>query len=348
MFDKLEAVEKRYEEITKMISDPEVIANQSEWQKLMKEHASIEEIVLKYREYKKTKQTMEEAEEMMQDKELKELAEAEFYEAKEKLPKIKGSLDNDCLIVGSDQVWNPSYLKNTPYLLDGYDDCKRISYAASVGVDSLTKEQANSFEKALKHYRAISVREQSAKDFLQPLTNTDIKVVLDPTLLLDRATYEQIEKRPKDIGENESYVLCYILGDENGKVAINEFATQNKCRIIMFSDKTGSNYGVEEFLYLIHHAKLICTDSFHACVFSFIFERPFVVFKRKGKSNRMYSRLEHFLKVFRLGGREFNSDSITEKNLLVDYTVGKRILEQKREKSTEFLRKALELSDESR
>ena len=92
MFDKLEAVEQRYEEVTKMISDPEVISNQSEWQKLMKEHASIEDIVLKYREYKKTKQSMQEAEEMMQDKELKELAEMEYYEAKEKLPKIEEEL----------------------------------------------------------------------------------------------------------------------------------------------------------------------------------------------------------------------------------------------------------------
>ena len=49
MFDKLEAVEKRYEELTKAISDPEVIANQTEWQKLIKEHSSIEEVVLKYR-----------------------------------------------------------------------------------------------------------------------------------------------------------------------------------------------------------------------------------------------------------------------------------------------------------
>ena len=57
MFDKLELVENRYEELTQMISDPEVIANQSEWQKLMKEHASIEEVVFKYREYKKVKQT---------------------------------------------------------------------------------------------------------------------------------------------------------------------------------------------------------------------------------------------------------------------------------------------------
>ena len=75
-----------------MISDPEVIANQTEWQKLMKEHASIEEVVQKYREYKKVKQDMEEAKEMMQDPEMKELAEAEFYEAKDKLPQIEEEL----------------------------------------------------------------------------------------------------------------------------------------------------------------------------------------------------------------------------------------------------------------
>ena len=64
MFDKLEVVEARYEELTKLISDPEVIANQSEWQKLIKEHSSIEEVVQKYREYKKEKQRMEDAKEI--------------------------------------------------------------------------------------------------------------------------------------------------------------------------------------------------------------------------------------------------------------------------------------------
>ena len=68
MFDKLEAVEKRYEELTQMISDPEVISNNSEWQKLMKEHSSIEDVVFKFREYKEAKQHMEEAKEMMEDK----------------------------------------------------------------------------------------------------------------------------------------------------------------------------------------------------------------------------------------------------------------------------------------
>ena len=92
MFEKLQAVEERYEELTKLIADPEVIANQGEWQKLMKEHASIEDIVLKFREYKKVKKEMEEAEELMQDPEMKELAEAEYYEAKENLPKIEEEL----------------------------------------------------------------------------------------------------------------------------------------------------------------------------------------------------------------------------------------------------------------
>lgn len=92
MFQKLEDVEKRYEELTKLISDPEVIARQSEWQKYMKEHAEIEDVVLKYREYKKVKKEFEDAKAMMEDKELKELAEEEMLAAKEKLPVIEEEL----------------------------------------------------------------------------------------------------------------------------------------------------------------------------------------------------------------------------------------------------------------
>ena len=92
MFEKLEAVEKRYDELTKLIADPEIIQNQSKWKTLIKEHASIEEIVLKFREYKKAKQAMEEAKELLDDPEMKELAEADYYENKEKLPKLEEEL----------------------------------------------------------------------------------------------------------------------------------------------------------------------------------------------------------------------------------------------------------------
>ena len=92
MFQKLEAVEKKYEELTQKISDPNIISNQTEWQKCMKEHAEIQEIVEKYREYKKVKIQLEEAKQMLDDPELKELAQLDFEESKEKLPKLEEEL----------------------------------------------------------------------------------------------------------------------------------------------------------------------------------------------------------------------------------------------------------------
>ena len=93
MFQKLEAVEKRFEELTIKISDPDVIANQNEWREFMKEHAEIQPIVEKYREYKKIQKEYEDAKEILEDssmdKELRDLAEVEMLEAKEKLPKIE-------------------------------------------------------------------------------------------------------------------------------------------------------------------------------------------------------------------------------------------------------------------
>ena len=92
MFEKLEAIEKRYEELTKEISNPDLISNQTEWKKAMKEHSDLEELVQKFREYKKVKQEMEEAEELMTDPEMKELAETEYYDKKEQLPKLEEQL----------------------------------------------------------------------------------------------------------------------------------------------------------------------------------------------------------------------------------------------------------------
>ena len=92
MFEKLEAIEKRYEELTKEISNPDLISNQAEWKKAMKEHADLEELVQKFREYKQVKKEMEEAEELMTDPEMKELAETEYYDKKEQLPKLEEEL----------------------------------------------------------------------------------------------------------------------------------------------------------------------------------------------------------------------------------------------------------------
>lgn len=92
MFQKLEAVEQRYEELNKKIADPDVISRTSEWTSYMKEHAEIEDVVLKYKEYKKVQQELAEAQEMMKDPEMKELAEEEVEAAKEKIPQIEEEL----------------------------------------------------------------------------------------------------------------------------------------------------------------------------------------------------------------------------------------------------------------
>lgn len=92
MFEKLEIVEKRYDELTTQIGDPEVIANNNEWRKLVKEHSQMEDVVIKYREYKQTLKNLEEAKEMLEDPEMKDLAEEEYYKLKDQIPKIEEEL----------------------------------------------------------------------------------------------------------------------------------------------------------------------------------------------------------------------------------------------------------------
>ena len=92
MFDKLEQIEKRYEELTKLISDPDVIADQNSWKNYMKEHAEIEEVVEKYREYKRVKQDYEESLELMKDSEMKDLAEESMLADKEELANIEAEI----------------------------------------------------------------------------------------------------------------------------------------------------------------------------------------------------------------------------------------------------------------
>ena len=95
MFNKLDFLESKYQELNEQISDPQVISDQERWRKLMKEQNSLTPIVEKYREYKKAKETVEEMLEMLSskpDKELKELAELELSEAKDSIPVIEEEL----------------------------------------------------------------------------------------------------------------------------------------------------------------------------------------------------------------------------------------------------------------
>lgn len=92
MFEKLLEVEKRYEELNRLISDPVIISDQNSFKKYMKEQSAMADLVEKYREYVKVKNTMDEAEELMSDPEMREMAEVEFYDSRDKLEIIEEEL----------------------------------------------------------------------------------------------------------------------------------------------------------------------------------------------------------------------------------------------------------------
>ncbi len=250
-------------------------------------------------------------------------------------------------VVGSDQVWNPRFINKDSTWHFADDISKTISYAASIGAVQLGKEYAEKLRRMLLKYNSISVREESAKKIIEDLDeNLDATVVLDPTLLISKEKWSTLASKTNLKRTKGSYILCYILGDNNYRNVIEEFANKHSKKVIYFSDRKDSEYGIEEFLRLIKDAYLICTDSFHACVFSFIFERPFIVFRRTGGSDYMYTRLQNLIDTFKLKNREFNGKEIAKENLKVDYTEAKEILKREQEKSLAFLKKALDINNE--
>lgn len=252
----------------------------------------------------------------------------------------------DYFIVGSDQVWNPNFNHLTDKeLLTDIPSEKRISYAASFGINELPKEYHRKTKQELNKFKAISVREDKGKEIIENLTNrNDIEVSIDPTMLLTSQEWEKIIKKPKQLKKNK-FILNYFLGELSveKKKKIEKIAKENDCEIINILDKKSPYYtcGPSEFLYLEKNAFLICTDSFHSSVFAIIFNRPFIIFDRVQKDMKnMNSRLETLINKFKLKHRNFENE-ISQENLNHNYSEAFKILENERKKSQQFLDKAI-------
>lgn len=252
----------------------------------------------------------------------------------------------DKFVVGSDQVWNP-YAYRNKYIdfLEFSPKEKNITYAISFGIDKLENKFKNIYEKGLKNFSYISVREDKGKEIVESLTErNDIEVLVDPTMLLSREEWMKIELKPKQL-ETKKYILIYFLGkiSNERKKEINRIAKENKCEIINILDKKDPFYasGPSEFLYLERNAFLICTDSFHSCVFAILFNVPFVVFDREDNIVNMNSRLETLLKKFGLEERKYTG-KITIEDLKGNYFRNNVILEEI-QKAEKFIEKTLKI-----
>lgn len=260
------------------------------------------------------------------------------------------NLDIDYFIVGSDQVWKPTYGRLSDMdLLKFTNKNKRISFSASFGIAELPQEHKNRTKQELEKFKAISVREDAGKKIVEELTKrNDIEVLVDPTMLLTSNEWDKVAKKPKqlDLIKGKKYILNYFLGDlsDKRKKEIEIFAKKHDCEIINILDKNDPFYisGPSEFLYLEKNAFLICTDSFHSSVFAILYNTPFIVFEREDNRVNMNSRIETLLSKFKLEDRKFNG-KITEKCLKHNYEDAYKILEKERKKSNAFLKKALDM-----
>lgn len=192
----------------------------------------------------------------------------------------------DYYIVGSDQVWNNQILDfDTSYFLD-FTNKPKYSYAASLGSLVSSPENYREYSELLKEFSRISVREKSAVDTIRTISGHPVSVVCDPVFLLSVDEWRKIAHK-YDAGVEE-YVLCYFPGgaSNNLKKHSNEIAKKYNCKrliitedwhdLLLHKDIMGYDVGPQEFIYLIDHAKCVCTDSFHGTAFSLLFGKKLI------------------------------------------------------------------------
>ncbi|MFD1466068.1 polysaccharide pyruvyl transferase family protein [Lapidilactobacillus mulanensis] len=217
----------------------------------------------------------------------------------------------DAFFVGSDQVWNPNYIKNdSRYFLDFVPKSKRFSYAASFGVSEITGQYKQFYKKSLEGINRISVRETQGVEIIKSLTDIRATIVADPTLLLTPAQWNVFANK-SNFMPDEDYIIVYILGNltQESNNEINEYAKQKTAKIItIMGDKYNSDYWIPSpttFLAAIRGAIAVFTDSFHCTVFSIVFSTPFIVFDRT--DFKMISRIDTLLLCFKLENNKFCS-----------------------------------------
>lgn len=215
----------------------------------------------------------------------------------------------DFAVTGSDQVWhNWDRSKKELYYfyLMFMDKEKRASYAPSFGFTDVPKRDIRMHKKGLLNIKYLSCREAKGSEIIKKLTGKNALVVPDPTMLLSCDEWKAISHKPK-YEVPEKYMLIYFLGntDEQYNETVNRIIKEKNCiKIDILNIDDNEKYATDpsEFLWLIEHAECICTDSFHACVFSIIYEKAFMAFPRvEGNGmNKMFDRIEHLLETYNL------------------------------------------------
>lgn len=270
----------------------------------------------------------------------------------------------DVFICGSDQIWNPIGYQPTLMLSFVDNDKIKIAYAASIAKEKLEENELDFICKYISDFKTISIREPNDINRIQNKTGKKVKIMPDPTLIIEPKYYEKIlSARLMD----EEYILAYFLGNnEEQKNEVIKYAQLQNKKIVFIpfvnrkslewdlknKNKINDAIGIKEFLSLIYYSSLVITDSFHGAVFSILFNKNFLVLDRFKENDKisMNSRLDNLLKRFGLESRRkkvFNAEqfiyeqiSNEEKNNI------NKILSEERKKADKYLKEALNYENE--
>lgn len=268
----------------------------------------------------------------------------------------------DAVLVGSDQLWLTSNLDADYYTLNWVPDgIKRISYATSFGVSSIPKKYYTFAAKFLNKIDYLSVREETGKQIVRDVCGRDATVICDPTIMFSGEQWLQIQK--KEPLYKKKYIFCYFLGDNpDQRDFVKRLKNATGCDIVAilhlnvyvpsdeeYADYTPYAVDSADFINYIRNADYICTDSFHATVFSILNKKKFFTFRRF-KANYVLqtnSRLDSLLEAVGLENRILNGNADVHQwvNKEIDYTSVDEKLEKMRAVNREFLEKALDIEE---
>lgn len=255
----------------------------------------------------------------------------------------------DYYITGSDQVWNSKHnegFNDRYYFAQLPEEAVRISFAPSIGETELSEEHIARIKSLLSRYKAISVREESAKQLIESM-GLEATRLLDPTFMLNKEEWKAyMSKRIV----TEDYLLIYTPYNTLDKKAIfdaaRKIAKEKGLKVVTFSwdwrkdkmaDKTITYADPGDFLSLMHYANYVVTNSFHGTAFSINLNKQFSVFMPSAFSTRISSIIDLCGLEARMVLDKFDYDKANE---CIDYTSVNSILDKERNKSIEFLKKA--------
>lgn len=256
----------------------------------------------------------------------------------------------DTLVCGSDQIWAPNVFNPVYFASFADDTTRRISYAASIGLNAIPQTLAPRYRELLHPFSAVSVREEEGKDLLRRECGIDATVVLDPTLLVDAAVYSKMQRRVPGVGR--PYLFCYFLNKRHAyRAAVERYAREKGLRIVGISENEAdeawmtrlTGLGADHFIWLVSHAEAVATDSYHGSIFSLIFHKDLWIFQRFAEDSPVCqnSRIRQLQSDFGIGQRMVVPGSELGGRPPIDYAHFEARLKELRASSIRFLKNSL-------